>query len=78
MTLNAVASVGDLAPAAVRAATRYDDDRTANDRRRPRSPMYPGGDDTCKTRVESSSHSRFCYRPEDVIIRREMSYCLLL
>jgi len=55
VTLDAVATVGDLAPAAVLETTKYDDDGTVSDLRRPRSPRYPRGDDTCKMRVKSQA-----------------------
>ena len=67
MTSDAVATVRDLAPAAVPAATMYDDG-AASDLRVPRSPRYPGGD-ACKTK-ESSSRSRF------VIDRKTLSLLL--
>jgi len=69
VTLDAVASIGDLALAAVPAATKYDDDATASDLRRPRWPRYPGGDDACKTRVNSQVP-----RAIFVIDRRTLSF----
>jgi len=73
MTLGDVgsfATVGDLALAGVLAATRYDDNATATgDLRRPRSPRYPGGDDACKTKVNSQVP-----RAVFVIDRRTLSF----
>ena len=63
VTFETVASVGDLAPAAVLVATRCDDDR---DRRRPRLPR----DDACERGVKNQAVS-VCYRPEDVHLLRD-------
>ena len=79
VTLDAVASVGDLAPATVLETTKYDDDAMACDLWRPRWPRYPRVDDACKTRVNRQV-------PRAVLLStggryhslREMSYCLLL
>jgi len=71
VTFETVASVGDLAPAAVLVATRCDDD---HDRRRPRLPR----DDACERGVKNQAAGAVCYRPEDVITCCEMSSCFLL
>ena len=71
VAFEAVASVGNLSPAAVLVATRCDDDR---DRRRPRLPR----DDACEMGVKNQAAGAVCYRPEDVITCCEMSSCFLL
>ena len=79
VTLDAVASVGDLAPATVLETTKYDDDAMACDLWRLRWPRYPRVDDACETRVNRQV-------PRAVLLStggryhslREMSYCLLL